>query len=225
MIPLQTDNFDAILFDMDGVLLDSEPLHFESFRRVFAPMGIELADEYLYKFVGDPLSRNLQDIEKDFNIKLNARFLKAKIETAYLDILEESSIQPNPGICELLYDAHKGGLKTGICTSSPLHQAEIIQDKIRAAYSFNTNGALFHAIVSGDMVQSTKPHPGPYLLLAQKLSVSPSKCLAIEDSFSGVTSAKKAGCFTIAFKNSYNKENDFLDADAIVDSVREIRLV
>ena len=210
---------------MDGVLLDSEPLHFESFRRIFAPMGIDLADEYLYKFVGDPLSRNLQDIETDFNIKLDARLLKEKIENAYLDILEKSSIQPNPGICELLYEAHKSGLKTGICTSSPLHQAEIIHDKIKAEYIHNIKGALFHAIVSGDMVQDTKPHPGPYLLLAQKLSVIPPKCLAIEDSFSGVSSAKKAGCFTIALKNSYNKKSDFWDADVIVDSVRDIRLV
>ena len=209
---------------MDGVLLDSEPLHFESFRKIFTPIGINLPDEYQYKFVGEPLSKNLQDIENDFGLKLDSTNLKGQIQAAYLEILSSSAIQPNEGICDLLYTASGHALKTGICTSSPYFQAEIIQDKIKAIYPHKKNGPLFDEIVSGDRVNFTKPHPEPYLSLAKKLAVKPSKCVAIEDSFSGVSSAKKAGCFTIALKNSYNKKNDFLLADVIVRSLKEIHI-
>jgi HAD superfamily hydrolase (TIGR01509 family) len=210
---------------MDGVLLDSEPLHFESFRRIFSPIGIDLPDEYQHKFVGEPLSKNLRDIENDFGLKLDSKNLKIQIQNAYLDILENSSVQPNEGICELLHAASQHGLKTGICTSSPYHQAEIIQQKIKDIYMFESNGPLFQKIVSGDIVNFTKPHPEPYLTLAKKLAVQPSKCIAIEDSFSGVVSSNKAGCYTIALKKPYNQKNDFLKADVIVASLKDIHLV
>ena len=204
--------------------MDSEPLHFESFRRIFGPMGIHLLDEYQYKFVGDPLPKNLKDIANDFNVELDFAEFKTKIHSAYLDILEESKMPPNPGVKELLIQAHSLGLKTGICTSSPLIQAKIIERKIES-YNFPFSGPAFNAIVSGDMVQNTKPHPQPYLTLCEKLNVSPSHCIAIEDSASGLVAAKSAGCYTIALKNIYNQTYDFSKIDAAVDSLLSIELV
>lgn len=224
MLKLDTKNFQALLFDMDGVLLDSEPLHFQSFRRIFDPLGIYLPDEYQFKFVGDPLSRNLEDISNDFNIKLELAEFKPKIQAAYLDILEESNMPPNPGVLELLKQGHERDLKTGICTSSPLHQAEIIKNKIETLGD-NVPTPAFLEIVSGDMVQHTKPHPEPYLTLCEKLGVLPSNCIAIEDSLSGLAAAKSAGCYTIALKNIYNQNVNFNKIDAAVDSLLDILLV
>jgi HAD superfamily hydrolase (TIGR01509 family) len=174
--------------------------------------------------VGDPLHRNLEDISNDFNIDLDLAEFKPKIQSAYLEILNESKMPPNPCVKELLIQAHSLGLKTGICTSSPLHQAKIIERKIES-FNFKFSEPAFNAIVSGDMVRNTKPHPEPYITLCEKLDVPPSHCIAIEDSHSGLTAAKKAGCYTIALKNIYSQNLDFSQIDAAVDSLVDILLV
>lgn len=225
MISIKAKQFDAILFDMDGVLVDSEPLHFEAFRQVLGPMGLNLTDEYLYKLVGDPLLKNLEDIQSDFEIPLETNTVAPRIEKAYMKILEQSEIAAIPGIYQLLRQALQFGLKTGICTSSPRYQAEMISQKIERAVPFQISGPLFNEIVSVEEVEFTKPDPQPYQKLAAKLGVTPQRSIAIEDSPSGVESAKAAGCFTIALLNHYNQAGELGRADLILDSLTEVSLV
>jgi beta-phosphoglucomutase len=214
-------SFSAIIFDMDGVFVDTEPLVFDVFRQVFSPLGVTLSNEYQYRFIGKPFSSNLNDIRQDFSVTFDAGEVRRQFDLAYEETLGAAPLQPLDGFAALVEKARQKQMTLALCTTTSRRQVEVIFRQIQQNSSVKPRD-LFRAVITGNDVTHKKPHPEPYLAAAQALGVAACRCLAVEDSIAGVTSAKAAECRTAALHRPYNRQMDLTAADWIVDNLREI---
>ena len=180
---------DAVLFDMDGTLFDSEKLWTVSLDELAARLGGELSLETRLAMVGTNVPETVVMLHRDLGIldgiEASAAFLLARTKELYRERLPWL-----PGARELLAAVRAAGLPTALVTSTP-------RDLVDVAVAAIGPGML-DAIVAGDEVEHNKPHPESYLRAAAALGVPPARCLAIEDSPAGVASAESAGCPVLA---------------------------
>lgn len=215
----------GIIFDMDGVFADTEPLHFRAFKQVFKELGVILTDEYLFHLVGEPVLKNMQDISDDFSLNIDLHEYQDKVETAYHHILQNTHMGANSGVWDLVRRARSLSYRIGLCTSSPRHQVRTLLEKIYDHDGIEPDARhTFHTIVSLEDVQRKKPDPEPYLLVSDRFGLAPGRCIAIEDSVAGIQSAKNAGCFSIALVTFYNQHQDFGMADLTVRRLSDITI-
>lgn len=215
--------YEAVIFDMDGVFVDTEPLHYRSFVDVFEPLGVDMTLEYFYTFVGEPAGKNISDINHDFKLNLDVEEWTERLEQRYLDIVAHELLRPLSGVVETMVLARESQMKIGLATSSSRNQFDLLLSRVKAHTTLPESlNPLFDAIVTGDDVQNKKPAPDPYLLTAKQMNIKPAECIVIEDSESGVRSAKAAGCFCIARQTDYNKHMDLSHADRTIFSIKEV---
>lgn len=215
---MNLSRFDAILFDMDGVFVDTEPVVFGVTRQVFDPMGIHLSDEFQYSFIGHPTRQNLQMIEEHFDVSLDYEAVIRELKQYYDAELADHALPVTPGIPELVRFAKKENLKIGLCTTSPQRDVDVIFTKLAQTDPLFRLDTLFDAIVTGDQIHLKKPNPEPYLMLTDRLNIRPQDCLVIEDSEPGVQSAKAAGCICLALRRFYNHHMDLTPADETAEA-------
>jgi beta-phosphoglucomutase-like phosphatase (HAD superfamily) len=216
----------ALILDMDGVLVNTEPLIFNSFREIFAPLQIVLPDEYLYQMVGDPTRKNMQDISRDYAVDLDVDLFTQKLDAHYAASLETASIALLDGMADLLERTKKRGVKIALCTTSEREIVNKIMQRIGISQGLTT--ALqnyFQCVVSGDMVTRKKPDPEPYQMACRLLQVQPETSVVIEDSSAGITAAKAAGCYCFGLRAPYNLRQDFSRADWIIEHLTDITLI
>ena len=183
----------GVLFDMDGLIVDSEPLWFEVEKSVMARLGASQwtpADQH--ELVGGSLNKSVA-----YMIGRAARPADpAEVATWLVDgmaeLLQTTDVEPLPGAAELIGAVREAGVPYALVTSSE----RVIADAVLAALS--RRGVRFDVIVCGADVVNPKPDPEPYLLGAKLLEVDPRHCVALEDSPNGVASALAAGCVTVA---------------------------
>lgn len=204
----------ALLFDLDGVLIDSEEAHFESHRRALEKFGISLSIEDYFKkgLSRDPVAFYLEMAQlqgaKNFPVE-EARSLKKEIfKTLYQKIVL------NDGVKELL-EASKGNFRIGLVTASSRDYAKTILEST-GIWDF------FEIVVSGRELTNSKPHPEPYLRAISLLKVKPGRCIAFEDSSKGILSAKSAGTICVAYETRYGKYQDLSCADLQISDFRKI---
>jgi HAD superfamily hydrolase (TIGR01509 family) len=182
----------AVLFDMDGTLIDSEPYWLASEQALAAEHNGNWTHEDGLSVVG----MSLDDSSKLFKDKANINLEPSEIVTRLTNDVQsqlEKVIPWRPGAKELLLDLRKRGVKTALVTMSLRRMAQQVVDAI----DFDA----FDVIVAGDDVLRGKPHPEPYLLAAERLGMRPEDCIAFEDSISGITSAEAAGTKAIGVPN------------------------
>ncbi len=186
----------AIVFDMDGVVLDSMPAHLRTWQQALAPLGIELAADDLYPLEGMPTERTAQRLtEKLLGQPCSedeARRL-AEAKRAYFRQTFEPKLVP--GVGPLLYDLQGRGYRLGLVTGS----ARRVVDESLAPTGV---AGLFDAGVAGDEVMHGKPDPEPYRLAAERLGLSPAECLAVENAPLGIRSARAAGMACVALQTT-----------------------
>lgn len=217
---MKITQFKAVILDMDGVFIDTETFIFDIFRRVFAPYNISPSNEYQYKFIGQPFSSNLVDIRKDFGIDFDDNALRQQFDDTYEEMLHTSSLDVQDGIKDIINQVKKHHQKLGLCTTSTRHHVDAVFARVKIK-SFDPT-LLFDAVVTGDSVTHRKPHAEPYLRAAEKLGESPKDCFVIEDSLSGITSAKAAGCFCAGLRQAYNRHIDFSAADVVIERLEQV---
>ena len=175
----------AVLFDMDGTLIDSEPVWFETQARLLAGYGFELGPEHWEKVLGQPNEVSAKYLLRVSGIGLAWRELSDKIEIAMVEQLSQG-IDLLPGAKELLVELQTAGVPTALVSASSRRIVDACIGGIGADF--------FRHTVSGDDVARTKPDPQPYLLAAELLGVDPAGCVVIEDSPIGTASGAAAGC-------------------------------
>lgn len=210
------DGARAILFDMDGVLIDSEPLHEQSIIALSAELGEPITSkEILDSFKGSPefmMARRLQEIYPASGFG-QEHMIKRKGDI-YADM--SSQVPLLPGILDFLRLAKTRGLRIALTTSANRFTQEL---------SFRSHGLSpwFEVIVTGEDITRGKPDPEPYLLTASKLGLSPADCVVIEDSLNGVRSGKAAGCKVIAITTTFPRVAlAELQPDLIIDHFSEL---
>ena len=212
--------FKALIFDMDGVLIDSEPLHKKIEQEILKELGVNLPYEVHYTFAG--LGKEFWNIiEKryGYNRKTTADELHKEKATRYLKALTSNPILPIDGLNELVSHARQKGLALAVASSSSVYNINLVLKAIGLE-------KYFSFIVSGEQVPRNKPFPDIYLKAASLLNLSPGACMVVEDSANGVNAAKAAGMFCIGFRNLNSGPQDISPADVIVDSLRDaIKLI
>ncbi|HEX3577913.1 MAG TPA: HAD family phosphatase [Thermoanaerobaculia bacterium] len=172
----------AVIFDMDGLLLDSEPLYRVTWQTAAVALGFPIDDVLYERFVG----RGNVEAEKILREHFGDGFPLAEFHARWSrDFADRvSTIAPKPGAMELLAVLEKDGMRKALATSSP---------RVLALRCLGDLGARFDALAFGDEVSHSKPAPDLFLLAAQRLGIEPADCLVLEDSEAGVRAARAAG--------------------------------
>ncbi|KTC73797.1 HAD-superfamily hydrolase [Legionella birminghamensis] len=213
---------DAIIFDFDGVIFDSELLHYEACSHVLRPLGTALSyEEYVEHYLGFVDKEMFPRLMRNKNHFFTAEEINALIDqkvTAYTRIIQNRSELPLiEDFEEFLFTIISKVKQLGICSGSS-------KSEISAVFSKVGQGNLaqyFHTIVTADDVKAGKPSPEGYLLTATKLNVAPERCLVFEDTPHGIEAAKNAGMHAIGLLTTY-KQLHIPNADKIATGFRQL---
>lgn len=206
----------AILWDMDGVIVDSSSFHFVAWEETFAKRGITLSQENFIRLFG---ARNDFIIRDILGQELPEEEVKAIAQEKERHFREKAKgkIKLFPGVSKLLNSIRKGAFKLALASSAPRENIDFITGELKLE-------GYFSCIISGHEVSESKPSPQVYLLAAEKLMAEPNDCIVIEDSPLGVKAAKAAGMRCLAVTNTHPKQ-DLKEADSVVDSLEEVDLI
>ncbi len=203
----------AVIFDMDGVIIDSMPYHFLAWYEALRPYGLRVSCFDVYSKEGENWEKTLRDLLAKEKIRPRPSLLKEiflKRKEIFKGYFKRFIFQ---GAEDFLLCLRKQGYILGLVTGSPLQEVNrILPLRIRT---------LFNTIVAGNQVKKGKPHPEPYLKCAKIMNLEPSQCVVVENAPFGIESAKKAGMFCIALTTSLPKEY-LVKADIIAESLKDI---
>ena len=185
----QSEFFDAVFFDMDGLMVDSEPEWFKSEIEVTLPFGYHWTEEDQIACLGGPLTRVGQYMHDKCNgAQTPEYFTQTLIDTQALKM--RGNTPTMPGALELVRELQAQGIKTGLVSASPRNIVDAVLD--------NLGHDLFPFSISSDDVHNTKPSPDCYLKAATMTNSNIDNCLVFEDSLTGMTAATSSGAFLIA---------------------------
>jgi beta-phosphoglucomutase len=203
----------AIIFDMDGVVVDSMPYHYLAWYEALRPYGVRVSCFDVYSKEGERWDKTLKDLLSRAGIKYTEKtfkkilFRRNKIFKSYFKRFIFS------GAGDFLICLRRKGYLLGLVTGTPDSQIKRILPKWIAG--------LFDCIIAGNEVKKGKPHPEPYLKAAEALRIKPAQCVVVENAPFGIESAKRAGMFCVAVTTSLPREY-LRAADIVVDELAEI---
>ena len=204
----------GILFDMDGVLVDSEAYIFEAAQLMFAEHGVTVKPEDALPFVGTGENRYISGIGERNGFMVDIERDKARTYAIYEEITR-GKLKALPGVHTFIENCKAKGLKMAVASSA---------DRIKIAINLREIGLsaeTFDAVISGEDVVRKKPFPDIYELAAQKIGIKPENCLVVEDAVSGITAGKVAGCKCLALTTSFPAEK-LSEADWIYMDLSEV---
>lgn len=217
----------TVIFDMDGVIVDTEPIHELSFKKHFHSIGLDISQEEYDTFRGLSTRNLYQNLKQKYGLKQEVEELVQQKRNIFNKIFQEDEdLDLLPGVRNLIESLYKDNFQLLLATSS----ARVTLTKI-----FDRFGLFpyFKHIVSGEDFPKSKPDPAIFLE-AVKLSGQPKEnCIVIEDSTNGVIAANRAGIFCIGYKSKASGDQDLSTADQIIndfsnldsDAIRAIGLV
>jgi beta-phosphoglucomutase len=189
----------GILFDMDGVLVDSESFICKAAILMFGELGVKAAPEDFQPFVGMGENRYIGGVADKYGIQVDIMKVKARTYEIYENIVK-GQLSSLPGANQFITDCRERGLRLALATSA---------DTVKMNVNLREIGLppeTFNAIVTGLDVENKKPFPDIYLKAAGMLGLKPQDCLVIEDAVSGIKAGKAAGCRCLAVTSSFDAE-------------------
>ena len=198
----------AALFDLDGVLLESEPFVVEAAIQMFAEQGATVVQDDFNPFFGKGEDAMLQGVADKHGVTIEPHSAKNRTYAIYLDLIH-NAIQPLPGVHDFIRKCRTHRLRIALASSGDLIKVVGNLSEIHLSMS------SFDAVVTGSDITHKKPAPDVFQLAAYRLGLEPAQCLVIEDAIVGVTAAKAAGCHCLAVTTNFTAD-DLKDADWIV---------
>jgi beta-phosphoglucomutase-like phosphatase (HAD superfamily) len=232
--PSTANTLQALIFDVDGTLADTERAHMAAFNHAFKEMGMDWEwDEALYTQLLDisggkeRILHYWRQVNPDVKA-LNAQDLTDRIDrihqlktAAYEQAVNQGEVSLRPGVLKLMDEALAAGLQLAIATTtSPVNIAALLRHAIGSDWRMN-----FSAIGDASTAPIKKPHPQVYLQMLAALQLPASQCLAFEDSNNGLRAATAAGLATIVTPNSFTAHHDFSGALRVVSDLSNVNLV
>ena len=211
---MATDVDRGVIFDLDGVLVDTGWAHKQSWYDLAEKEGFGMSDEFFYSTFG---MQNYQIIPMLLGQEVNAKELDRLSdwkEQCYRDLVAEKLILAN-GAKELLDDLKNNGFLLAIGSSAPRANLDLILERLKVQ-------TFFDAYVTKEDVSEGKPAPETFVKAADKLALPPGRCVVVEDAVQGIEAGKAAGMPVVAITTT-RKRADLAEADIIVDSLAELR--
>jgi beta-phosphoglucomutase family hydrolase len=208
----------TVIFDLDGVIIDSEPVHFKLEKQMLEELKIAVSFEEHSSYVGMSSENMWEAIASKHNLTYCPEELVEKKHSLYINhLIREKNLYPIPKVAGLIKELYKNNFKLIIASSSPPEVIDAVLKK------FNLSN-YFMATVSGTKLTHSKPHPEIFLRAAEIAKCKPQECVVIEDSENGVTAAKAAGMKCIGFSNPNSGAQNLNEADVIIKSFEELNV-
>jgi HAD superfamily hydrolase (TIGR01509 family) len=203
----------GVLFDMDGVLLESEDFIARAAIMMFKERGLQVKREDFKPFVGAGEDKYLGGVAEKYNHPYKIEEIKKRAYDIY-DELVAGNLKPLEGVPEFIERCRNKGLKLAVATSADKRKMLI---NLRET---GLNSDTFDALVNGSEVEKKKPNPDIFILAANKINLEPKECLVVEDAINGVEAARNAGAKCLALTTSFSNE-DLKEADWIAKNLKE----
>ncbi len=206
----------AVIFDHDGTLVDSEACHCDIWNGVLAQWQAELSfDEFARDCIGVPVDKTAEHFVERFQLPVTGKALEAQKEHAVEVFLQDNAFPLIDHALELVKELDRAGLKLGLASGAARHCVDATLDQ----HHFRP---LIQAHYTGSEVSHNKPHPEVSLKAPNDLNVDAKDCAAIEDSASGIASAKAAGLYSVALHHPFIDRDSLSQADAIFEDHQAI---
>ena len=204
----------GVLFDMDGVLADSEKYICKAAIMMFAEKGLTVKPNDFKPFVGTGENRYIGGVAEKYGLEVDIEKVKARTYEIYKSIIRDN-LKPLPGAREMVSRCRSMGLRLALATSADTvkMEANLMEMGIPAS--------TFNAIITGLDVENKKPAPDIYIKAAEKIGLKPEECLVVEDAVSGIKAAKSAGCRCLAVTTSFDRSLLY-EADWICESLNNV---
>lgn len=208
---------EAVIFDMDGLMVDSEPIRSLAFEAMIRNRGRQPPRRNSYGIVqtiGINVLDNCRRMQEEYGLGGSLDELVAEHETAYTRLFADR-VAPMPGLLRLVVELGKNDAKKAIASSSSHEHISMVVNELWI-------DSPFQVVVSGTEVDRGKPAPDIFLRAAEKLGAATHRCVVLEDAESGIQGAKAAGMMAIAVPNRFTQDHDFTQADLVVPSLEYI---
>jgi len=208
----------TVIFDMDGVIVDTEPVHHFAYFQQFAELNIVVSEELFTSFMGNSTRNVFQQLKAIFHLEQNVEDLIQRKRTIFNDAFDnKADLELLEGVEKLIKDLHKSGIQLILASSA---------SKVTISRVFNRFKLhpYFSHIVSGEDFPKSKPDPAIFVHAAS-LSIAPiSNCIIIEDTTNGIIAAKAAGIYCIGYDSVNSKFQDYSAADKIISHFDELNI-
>ena len=207
----------AVIFDMDGLMVDTEFLHSEAHSAVIRKYGKKPKKHSsgVVHIVGKSILENSEIMRQQYGISESAENMEIEKGKAYLSLLKDKKIQPKIGLKNLIKLLKKNNIKMAIGSAGIKSGILLIIENLNIEDHFSV-------VISLDDVNKPKPAPDIFLEAASRLGVNPQDCLVLEDSQVGIEAAKNAGMKSIAIPSKYTIHQDFSKATMVMDSLKDV---
>jgi len=211
-----TSNIRAVIFDMDGVLTDSEPLINEAAIAMFKEKGLTVQPEDFIPFVGAGEERYVGGVAEKYNFPLNPVDGKHRTYEIYFDLVP-NRLQAFPGVLELVEACRGAWLRVAVASSADGNKVRVNLQNI------GLPNESWDAVIGGELVEHKKPAPDIFVLAAKKLGVDPAECVVVEDAVNGIQAAKAAGMRSVGVAHTLPAK-DLQAADVVREKIANIQL-
>jgi HAD superfamily hydrolase (TIGR01509 family) len=212
----QNMSITAVLFDMDGVIVNSEPLHHKAYHLMFQEVGLTVSPELYASFTGQATLEICQTLCAHFGLEQSPEELVAIKRRHFKTLFDQDpDFDLIPGVLELIQDYFNNGLTLVLASSASM----VNINRIFKRFDLDR---FFVAKLSGADLKASKPHPEIFIKAAEAAGADRKNCVVIEDSENGIAAAKAADIYAIAFDSEHSKAQDYSLADLVVKSFDQI---
>ena len=207
----------AVIFDMDGVIVNSEPLHHLAYKKMFEEFKLDVSNSLYESFTGQSTYSICEQLCEIFDLKVDANALVLSKRKHFKIIFEnDSSFEMIDGAMNLIKDYFENNLTLVLASSASMTNIERIFKK------FDLN-KFFKAKISGADLKESKPNPEIFIKAAQLAGFKKEECIVIEDSTSGINAAKSAQIYCVGYDSLNSKNQNYDKADLVINDFNEIR--
>lgn len=207
----------AVIFDMDGVLVDTIPYNYRLWHDYLHSLGVELTKQGFQQILGMEFQDVVKVFESQFGINIDDAKLAAHLRKERDAYYQDHELLTSKALPRLLSSLYESGVPLAVATGSSRRTTELLLRK-------NQLTPFFSEIVTADDVEHGKPSPDIYLTAAHRLRTTPSHCVVVEDAASGIAAAHAAGMATVGYINGFNSADDLHEADMATDNFDKLTI-
>jgi HAD superfamily hydrolase (TIGR01509 family) len=206
----------TVIFDMDGVIVDTEPVHRYAYYKQFEELDIEVTEAMYTSFTGFSTRNTFQTLKEQFQLTHEVEDLIQRKRNIFNDAFDtKEDLELLDGVRTLIEDLHQNGIQLILASSA----SKVTIDRVFTRFGLHD---FFTHIVSGEDFPKSKPHPAIFEHAASLSTVTKENCIVIEDSTNGVRAAKAAGIYCVGYVSQHSKDQHLDEADLVINHFKEL---